>query len=81
MAREIFASLELREELKTYDNKLDADVQTRMRIEMRTLVERASRWLVNNRRPPLDSQATVDYFSETVQLVVVQLPELMTGRS
>ncbi|HET6667328.1 MAG TPA: NAD-glutamate dehydrogenase domain-containing protein, partial [Intrasporangium sp.] len=80
VAREIFASLELREELKTYDNKLDAEVQTRMRIEMRTLVERASRWLVNNRRPPLDSQATVDYFSETVQLVVVQLPELMTGR-
>jgi glutamate dehydrogenase len=80
VAREIFASLELREELKTYDNKLDADVQTRMRIEMRTLVERASRWLVNNRRPPLDSQATVDYFSETVQMVLVQLPELMTGR-
>ena len=80
VAREIFASLELRDELKTYDNKLDAEVQTRMRIEMRTLVERASRWLVNNRRPPLDSQATVDYFSETVQLVVVQLPELMTGR-
>jgi glutamate dehydrogenase len=80
VAREIFASLELREELKTYDNKLDAEVQTRMRIEMRTLVERASRWLVNNRRPPLDSQATVDYFSETVQMVMVQLPELMTGR-
>ena len=30
--------------------------QTRMRLEMRTLVERASRWLVNNRRPPLDSR-------------------------
>ena len=60
MAREIFASLELREELKGYDNKLDAAVQTAMRIEMRTLVERASRWLVTNRRPPLDSQATVD---------------------
>ena len=44
----------------SYDNQLDAAVQTRMRIEMRTLVERASRWLVNNRRPPLDSQATVD---------------------
>ncbi len=80
VAREIFASLELRDELRAYDNKLDAEVQTRMRIEMRTLVERASRWLVNNRRPPLDSQATVDYFSETVQLVLVQLPELMTGR-
>ncbi|MGH3362575.1 MAG: NAD-glutamate dehydrogenase, partial [Nocardioides sp.] len=81
VAREIVASLELREELKTYDNKLDAEVQTRMRIEMRTLVERASRWLVTNRRPPLDSQATVDFFSEPVQQVMLELPELVTGRT
>jgi len=51
-----------------------------MRIEMRTLVERASRWLVNNRRPPLDSQGTVDYFRERVQLLMADLPSLLTGR-
>ena len=45
-------------------------VQTRMRIEVRTLVERASRWLVNNRRPPLDSEATVDYFGVVSRAVV-----------
>ena len=56
VAREIYASLPLRDELKSHDNQLDARVQTSMRIQMRTLVERASRWLVNNRRPPLDSQ-------------------------
>ena len=80
VAREIFGSLPVREELSTFDNRLDARVQTRMRIEMRTLVERASRWLVNNRRPPLDSQATVDQFSEPVQAVLAELPDLMTGR-
>ena len=80
VAREIFGSLPLREELQTYDNKLDAGCQTRMRIEMRTLVERASRWLVNNRRPPLDSQGTVDYFRERVQLLMADLPSLLTGR-
>jgi glutamate dehydrogenase len=47
---------------------------------MRTLVERASRWLINNRRPPLDSQATVDQFAAPVQQVMAGLPELMTGR-
>ena len=52
----------MRDEIKSFDNRLDASIQTRMRVEMRTLVERASRWLVNNRRPPLDSQGTVDYF-------------------
>ena len=80
VAREIFASLPLRQELQTYDNVLDARVQTRMRLEMRTLVERASRWLITNRRPPLDSQGTVDFFSEPVQRVMAQLPELITGR-
>jgi glutamate dehydrogenase len=80
VAREIFGSLPLRQELTTYDNVLDAAVQTRMRVEMRTLVERASRWLVTNRRPPLDSRATVDYFTGSVQRVMAQLPDLMSGR-
>jgi glutamate dehydrogenase len=80
VAREIFGSLELRNELKSYDNRLDAAVQTRMRVEMRTLVERASRWLVTNRRPPLHSQATVDFFSGPMQAAMARLPELMSGR-
>jgi glutamate dehydrogenase len=80
VAREIYGSLPFRDELKRWDNKLDAGLQTRMRIQMRTLVERASRWLVNNRRPPLDSQATVDQFAGPVQETMAQLPELMTGR-
>jgi glutamate dehydrogenase len=80
VAREIFGSLPLREELSTHDNQLSAACQTRMRIEMRTLVERASRWMVNNRRPPLDSHATVDYFREPVQQLMAELPSLLTGR-
>ncbi|HWJ82011.1 MAG TPA: NAD-glutamate dehydrogenase [Nocardioides sp.] len=80
VAREIFGSLPLRNELATYDNVLDAGVQTRMRVEMRTLVERASRWLVTNRRPPLDSQGTVDLFAAPVQSAMLQLPEMLTGR-
>ncbi len=80
VAREVFGSLPLREELRSYDNRLDAAVQTRMRLEMRTLVERASRWFVANRRPPMDSQAVVDQFSGPVQETMARLPELMGGR-
>ncbi|WP_028639046.1 NAD-glutamate dehydrogenase [Nocardioides sp. URHA0032] len=80
VAREIFGSLPMRKELMSFDNRLDAAVQTRMRLEMRTLVERASRWLVNNRRPPLDSQGTVDQFTGPVQRVMAELPDLMSGR-
>ena len=80
VAREIFGSLPLRREIASYDNVVPAERQTRMRIEMRTLVERASRWLVNNRRPPLDSQQTVDFFRERVQGVMAELPGIMSGR-
>jgi glutamate dehydrogenase len=80
VAREIYASLPLRNELSSYDNRLDARVQTSLRIQMRTLVERASRWLVSNRRPPLDSQATVDQFAGPVQATMAALPDLMVGR-
>ena len=80
VAREIFGSLPMRRDLMAFDNLLPAEVQTRMRLEMRTLVERASRWLVNNRRPPMDSQATVDQFAGPLQKVMAELPDLMTGR-
>ncbi|MFJ9314108.1 NAD-glutamate dehydrogenase [Pimelobacter simplex] len=79
VAREIFGSLDLRQELEQYDNVLDAAVQTRMRVEMRTLVERASRWLVTNRRPPLDSQGNVEFFAAHVQETMLELPQLLTG--
>jgi glutamate dehydrogenase len=80
VAREIFGSLAWRDELKTWDNRLDATVQTRMRIEMRTLVERASRWLVTRRRGPLDSAAVAASFTGPVQETLAQLPDLMVGR-
>jgi glutamate dehydrogenase len=80
VARELFGSLPLRQELAALDNRIDASVQTKMRLEMRTLVERASRWLVNNRRPPLDSQGIVDTYAGPVQDVMAQLPDLMGGR-
>ncbi|HYO41400.1 MAG TPA: NAD-glutamate dehydrogenase [Nocardioidaceae bacterium] len=80
VAREIYGSRALIDEINGFDTSIDATVQTRMRLEMRTLVERASRWLINNRRPPLDSEATVEYFGVAAQQVVAALPELLTGR-
>jgi glutamate dehydrogenase len=80
VSREVFGSLRLLAEVHALDHRVDAAVQTRMRIEMRTLVERASRWLVTNRRPPLDGAATVAHFAAPVQETMARLPELITGR-
>src|SRR5919202_699432 len=44
--------------------RLEAQRQTRMLLEGRRLVERATRWLLRNRRTPLDIAATVSHFSE-----------------
>jgi len=79
IAREIFGANGLWDRIATFDNDIDAVVQTRMRLEVRTLVERVSRWLVNNRRPPLDSEAIVDQFEVTVEKLMGQLPELLVG--
>jgi glutamate dehydrogenase len=80
VAREIFGSRALLDEISSYDNLLPAGVQTRMRLEVRTLVERASRWLINNRRSPLGSQEVVEHFEGVTQEVVTQLPGLLSGR-
>jgi glutamate dehydrogenase len=79
VAREIYGAAALDREIGAFDNKIAASLQTRMRLEVRTLVERASRWLVNNRRHPMDSEATVDEFGVTVEKVMAALPDMMTG--
>ncbi len=80
VAREIFGSAPAREELAALDNQIPAAVQTRLRIEMRTLCERASRWLVGHYRAPLDSEGIVDFYGVELQRMLQQLPDLLTGQ-
>ncbi|TKI61273.1 NAD-glutamate dehydrogenase [Nocardioides jishulii] len=80
VAREIFGSEALGFEVAALDNRLPASAQTRMRIEMRTLVERASRWLVGHYDPPIDSEGLVDGLSVPVQRLMAALPGLLDGR-
>lgn len=79
VAREVFGSLGLREEIQSLDNKIPAGIQIQMGLEMRTLCERSSRWLVTNFRAPLDSEKVVDFFEIPVQRVMAELPQLLTG--
>jgi glutamate dehydrogenase len=77
--REIYGTDAVLERVDELDNQVPAATQTRMRLQVRTLLERASRWTVTHRRHPMDSEATVDYFDTAVQSVVVALPDLVTG--
>ena len=79
VAREIFGADRLQEQIASFDNKIDAGVQTHMRVENRTLVERASRWLLNSRQIAGDTEAVVDTFEVVVEKVMGELPSLMVG--
>jgi glutamate dehydrogenase len=78
-ARAIFRSAEMWDAVETLDNKVEAAVQTRIRLHSRRLVERGTRWLLNNRPQPLELAETVGFFAERVEQVWTQLPKLLRG--
>jgi glutamate dehydrogenase len=57
-----------------------ADLQTRMRLEGRTITERATRWLAVNRRPPIDIAWQIEFFEAPVARLLSELPEVLVGR-
>ena len=66
--------------IRKLDNVIDAEVQTVMRLEVRTLVERATRWILNSRRAPIDVVAAVEQFADGVGRVKEALPTILSGR-
>ncbi|WP_194916885.1 NAD-glutamate dehydrogenase [Catenulispora rubra] len=61
------------------DNKVSAAVQTAMRMEVRRLTQRASRWFLQNRRHPLDIPAQIEQLREGVRDIAAHLPKLLKG--
>lgn len=78
-AREIFGLADVWEAVEALDNKVAADVQTRVRLHSRRLVERGTRWLLNNRPQPLQITETIELFAERVERVWSDLPKLVRG--
>ncbi|MDQ5812254.1 MAG: NAD-glutamate dehydrogenase, partial [Actinomycetota bacterium] len=76
-AREVFGLRDLWAQIEALDARVEAQTQIRMLLDARKLVERASRWLLRNRRPPLDIVATVSYFSERTAELSGRIPELL----
>ncbi|WP_127359483.1 NAD-glutamate dehydrogenase [Actinacidiphila soli] len=78
-AREIYGLGRIWDDVEALDNVVPADVQTRIRLHSRRLVERAARWLLNNRPQPLEIAGTIDFFAEGVTTVWAVLPKLLRG--
>lgn len=78
-AREIFGLGQVWDAVEALDNKVAAEVQTRIRLHSRRLVERGSRWLLGNRPQPLEIAATIDFFRDGVEQVWAELPKMLRG--
>lgn len=79
VARAIFRSGVVWDGVEALDNRVEAAVLTRIRLHSRRLVERGTRWLLNNRPQPLQLAETVEFFGDRVELVWSQLPKLLRG--
>jgi len=79
VAYEVYDAARTWAAVEALDNRVAADVQNRMRLESRRLTERATRWFLQNRRPPLDIAAEVGLFSDGVADVRAHLPKLLRG--
>lgn len=78
-AREIFGLSRVWDAVEALDNKVAADVQTRIRLHSRRLVERGSRWLLGNRPQPVAIAETIEGFRDGVAQVWDELPKLLKG--
>ncbi|QDP96415.1 NAD-glutamate dehydrogenase [Microlunatus elymi] len=80
VARKLFGADDLEARIRGLDHQVDAAAQTRLRLEVRTLVERTTRWLIVNRRSPIDIAAVVDQLGGGIATVVQALPGVLSGR-
>ncbi|MGP3911976.1 NAD-glutamate dehydrogenase [Nonomuraea sp. 10N515B] len=79
VAREVFDLPSFYRAVESLDNKVNTDVQIAMLLEARKLVERGTRWLLVNRRPPLDLAGSVSFFMKGVNGLVAHIPKMLTG--
>jgi glutamate dehydrogenase len=79
-AREVFGMRDLWAQIEALDTQVEAQTQIRMLLDGRRLVERATRWLLRNRRLPLNVAATVSYFAERVAELSGRILEILPDR-
>src|ERR1035437_6679949 len=80
VAREVFDLPAFWARLEALDGQVEVTAQIALMLEARKLAERATRWLLDGRRPPFDIQATIDFFAGGVRTVTAGVPKLLTGR-
>ena len=80
VARDVFEMPAFWRQVEDLEGQVGETARITLLLEGRKLTERATRWLLHNRRPPFDLASTVDFFADGVRTVRAGMPKLLTGR-
>jgi glutamate dehydrogenase len=79
VVREVFRLGDFWDAIEALDNQLPTSVQSMLYLEGRRLLDRSTRWLVQQRRASIDIAAEVEHFRAALDELVPQVPKLLVG--
>jgi glutamate dehydrogenase len=79
VARDVFDMGGFWRSVEALGTSVDSATQLALLLEGRKLTERGARWLLGNRRPPLDLASTVAFFADGAAALLPHLPKLLDG--
>ena len=77
-ARKIFGTAGYRREIEALDNQVPSNLQIEMNIEAGWLIERATRWLLQNQKRPLNIENIIERYSSGVQTIMDNMLSVIT---
>lgn len=81
ITRDVFGLEALWEQIESLDYQIPSDVQYSMMAELMSLVRRACRWLIRNRRSELNATSNMERFKSGIAKISKALPTYLTGSS
>ncbi|PWU53913.1 NAD-glutamate dehydrogenase [Micromonospora globispora] len=79
VVREVFGLGKLWDSVEALDNKVSPELQTSVYLDSRRLLDRAVRWLVTNRRSPIDVPAEIARLRDGIARLLPGLENLFYG--
>jgi glutamate dehydrogenase len=79
VVREVFRLGDYWDAIEALDNQIPTSVQSMLYLEARRLLDRSTRWLVQQRRASIDIAAEVEHFRAALDELVPQVPTFLVG--
>ncbi len=79
VSREVFGLEQLWADIEALDNEVPTEAQHAAYHEVRRLIDRATRWLVDVRFPITDVAGEIERFAPTVHKLSPKIPQLLRG--